>query len=189
MPDFTIESVLICDEVRKEVTNKDIIIGVYGGALLIPSFPAQAPLAVWMEIIAHTIGRHEIELKIEIAGKPGGVGIKFVLDMTGIDDPITMATPQFIIPFLEPGEVVVSIKSARDEAWRPIKTKRVIVGQPAPASIMQVIQDPTLGPIPPSPTSSPPPSGQSPPDAPETAPRASRRRPSTRRTGRTPEPE
>ena len=46
-----IKTVIFCDDIRKEITNKDILIGVYAGDIVVPSFPTPLALALWIEII------------------------------------------------------------------------------------------------------------------------------------------
>lgn len=45
-----VEVVLVCDDVRREITGKDIIIGVYGRDITIPSLPAQFLLALYVRV-------------------------------------------------------------------------------------------------------------------------------------------
>jgi hypothetical protein len=43
-----IEFALLCDDVRREITGKDIIIGVYGEELTTPTFPAGLVFCLFM---------------------------------------------------------------------------------------------------------------------------------------------
>jgi len=46
LPQF-LQSV-VCDEVRKEVTGKEILIGVYGDDIIVGAFPATLLLSLWV---------------------------------------------------------------------------------------------------------------------------------------------
>jgi hypothetical protein len=198
MPDFSVGAVVVCDDVRKEVSSKDIIVGAFGGSILVASFPAQAPLAVWIEVIPHQAGRQEIDLKIEAPGIAAEFRLRFVVEISVQDEGVSIFTPQMMIPLGAPGEIVFSVKEAESEIWRIVKTKPVVTGR-AP----QAAHAPEIHPGPPpgqtqtpggaviasSPTASQPPSGRSPDAAPATKPRRVPRHPSARRSGRTPAPE
>src|SRR6266436_9523709 len=43
-------NVLICDDVRREVTGKEIIIGVYGDEMMVPSLPVSLNLSLWIRV-------------------------------------------------------------------------------------------------------------------------------------------
>lgn len=191
MPKFTVNSVVICDDVRKEVNGKDILIGVYGGSIIVQSLPVNLPIAVWVELTPAQVGHLEIDMKIHMPSNPTEFRMRYIVEVVETNASLPINTPQLMGGLSEAGDIEVSIKASDEEDWMLVKSKRVFVAEPKPASLPQFL----FGPPPErssneaAPTASPPPSEQSQPDAPATAPRASRRRPSGRRTGRTPAPE
>lgn len=46
----SVESVVMCDDIRKEASGKDLLIGVYGGGLVVPSYPMMIQAAFWIEL-------------------------------------------------------------------------------------------------------------------------------------------
>lgn len=62
-------AVVMCDEVRREITNKDILIGAYAGHVVVTEFPAQISAAFWMEVQPSRIGEFTIEFRIFLDGK------------------------------------------------------------------------------------------------------------------------
>jgi hypothetical protein len=65
MPDEAISSsVVICDDIRQETNGKQILIGVYGSAVLVPSMPFSIPLSVWIEYQAREIGVDTVHVKM-----------------------------------------------------------------------------------------------------------------------------
>jgi hypothetical protein len=126
--DFTVNAVVICDEVRKEITNKDILIGVYGGAIVPSSFPIQIPIAVWMEFTPERAGTLEMDFRIVLPGNPTELRMSFVLDVQDPRDPATLYTPQVQCLVHEAGEVRVFVKPAESQEWRLIKAKRIEAG-------------------------------------------------------------
>ena len=78
-PALEIATVLVCDDVRKEVTNKDILIGVYAGDIVVPAFPAWIALAVWLELITKENGVYDMSFRIGMSNRPPnelGCGLK-----------------------------------------------------------------------------------------------------------------
>jgi hypothetical protein len=47
---------IVCDDIREEKSNKDILVGVYTGDILVPAFPAIIALAAWMKVEASQLG-------------------------------------------------------------------------------------------------------------------------------------
>jgi hypothetical protein len=192
MPDFRIGAALICDDIRKEVTNKDILIGVYGGAIILSEVPAAVLMCVWLEVLPLRTGAMTVHLRLAPPGDAvPGFQMRVVLDIQDMNSPVTISTPQLTVPLSGPGLIDISIRESEDDEWRSVKTKAVTVGLYTPASppnIQYGNRDnaPTNSS---SPTASPPPPEQSPSDAPATKPRVSRLHASTRRSVRTPAPE
>jgi hypothetical protein len=62
-------AVVMCDEVRREITNKDILIGAYAGYVVVTEFPAQISAAFWMEVRPSKIGEFTIQFRIFLDGK------------------------------------------------------------------------------------------------------------------------
>lgn len=60
----SLEQVLLCDDVRREVNGKQIIIGVYGDDILLPLFPISIPLCLWMRFRFRSPGTHSLEFSV-----------------------------------------------------------------------------------------------------------------------------
>lgn len=60
---FEIVNALVCEDVRREVNGKEILIGVYGNAIVVPSFPVDLNLMFWFQARAPQ-GDHELRLRI-----------------------------------------------------------------------------------------------------------------------------
>jgi hypothetical protein len=69
MPNFSVGAVVVCDDARRELAGKDILIGVYGGGILVPSFPVSITLCVWMELIPEQSGQLQVEISIKLPGR------------------------------------------------------------------------------------------------------------------------
>jgi hypothetical protein len=56
--------VLICDDIRLEVTGKQILIGTYNEIIVAPSFPAPIMLAFRVAVRMHRIGFNTCEFRL-----------------------------------------------------------------------------------------------------------------------------
>ncbi|MDR6182058.1 hypothetical protein [Asaia bogorensis] len=79
---FNIDTALLCEEVRKEATGKDAVLGLVPNGLYCPDFPASIRAAFWLSVDAADtpVGNHLITLELQ-----------------GDNDPMPVAT--FIAPF------------------------------------------------------------------------------------------
>ena len=185
MADFAVISAVICDDVRKEASNKDIIIGAYGGGIVVPSFPVNIPFAVWVEVMPAATGRQGIDVMFRAPGIPGNFRLRILVDISSLDDPTTFYTPQVIMPVGEPGNIEVLMKPAETEEWRLIKAKRIIQGVPhAVPAMPEIVQGIPLGRgiSQGAPVASLPPSERSSDPAQDTKPSRARRARVTRRS-------
>jgi hypothetical protein len=55
---------LLCDDVRHEFNGKQIIIGVYGDNILVPSLPTSITLCLWMRFKAPSAGAYVIDWSV-----------------------------------------------------------------------------------------------------------------------------
>ena len=103
--------VIVCDDVRREVTGKDIIIGVYGREILTPNFPLSVPLTLWVRYMRTATGSFSADFRV--VGEAGNAitpPLKFTL---GIDDVNSYASAVFQgipLQFQAPGKVLFQWK-------------------------------------------------------------------------------
>jgi hypothetical protein len=192
MPDYIVASVIICDDVRKEVTGKDILIGVYGSHILVPSLPVQLPVAIWLEVIPNATGHFQLDARLRIPGSPLEMRIRLMAEVADGSEPLAFSGPPVLCDVGEAGDITVAVKSADQDDWQVVKTKPVRQGPLQAASIPQTLYGPApddMAPGPSGPTASEPPSGQFPPVARETKAAPVPPRQPRRRTMRTLVPE
>ena len=63
---YKLRSVIICDDVRQEVSGKEILIGVYSYSMLFPSFPSIVPklvIRIFMDLLDRTAKNFELNWK------------------------------------------------------------------------------------------------------------------------------
>lgn len=123
-------SVILCDDVRKEITGKDILIGVYTGTMNVPTYPATFPAALWVEIEPDGVGQIPGRVKIETPSGNPPIEFGFELEIVEQDTAI-FVMGGLPLTVERDGEIVVSIKMG-DGDMKVVRRKRVIRTQ-APA--------------------------------------------------------
>jgi hypothetical protein len=137
-------SVLVCDDIRKEVSNKDILIGVYSGDIVVPSFPVWLPISFWIEVSANEAGKSEAQFRLTVVDHTPPIMLKAGLQ---VDKPgstaIIIAGLQLL--FEKEGDLILEVKPDGGD-WTVLKSKKIMQGElPASASSF-----PTLTSRPPS---------------------------------------
>lgn len=121
-----IGAVIVCDDVRKEVTNKDILIGVYAGDIVVPAFPAVLTVAFWIEL-RRPVGHYDDEFRVTIGDKPV-TRLGMALDITG-PGAIGITIPPMLIKLDKEDEIGLEILEG--DSWVEIKRKKVTAGDVA----------------------------------------------------------
>lgn len=137
MPVDEFASVIFCDDIRKEITNKDILIGVYAGNIIVPVFPAQLAMSIWIEMNPAKTGSRELAFRI-VTSQPDPVEFRIRLAVSELGS-IGFSIPRIPLLMQEEGEIRLEVLEGED--WRLLKSKQVKqgavslpFGQPAPSS-------------------------------------------------------
>jgi hypothetical protein len=117
-------AVIVCDDIRKEVTGKEILIGVYTGEILVSSFPSWFPAALWIEIETLEIGRYDVTLRFSLTDKPP------ILMKAGIEvsrsGTIAIACPGLQLHAEKECEFILEVQDG--EEWKVLKRKKIMQG-------------------------------------------------------------
>jgi len=115
---------IICDNVRHEVTGKQILIGVYTGTILVPSFPAALTLALWLEQEPRRTGT--VPFSVRLATDRGTVlfSAEMEFEILAAEEPATLVFGGIRVPLTDPCALHVEVREG-DAAWRTVKRKRV----------------------------------------------------------------
>lgn len=60
---FKVESAVVCDSVRREENGKLLLIGVYGGSILLSEYPAAFALSLALRIRPIQLGAFDLEFR------------------------------------------------------------------------------------------------------------------------------
>lgn len=121
-------NVILCDDVRREVTGKDIIIGVYGGKVAVGAYPAMISAAIWIELEVDRIGRIDGEVQIATPSGNPPVSVVFQIDATELG-PSPLAVGGLPIVLEHDGEITISLREPGGN-FEVIKRKVVQRGEP-----------------------------------------------------------
>ena len=55
---------VLCDDVRLEINNKEIIIGAYSGGITVPMLPWVALICVWLTVMWSGKGTLDLEIRV-----------------------------------------------------------------------------------------------------------------------------
>lgn len=119
---------LPCDDVRTEVTGKDIIIGVYPGNIAVPSFPANMLLCIWFQFWPKGLGDTGVEVRLlgpnnaQLAHVSANLSVR--KQQLG-----SFHTPQLPIQVQTPGELSVQVRTT-DTEWTTIRALPIEALQP-----------------------------------------------------------
>lgn len=67
-PQLEVKHVIVCDDIRREDNGKEILIGVYSGGIVVPSFPAPLALSFWMQFSASEAAEN-IPVEFRVVGE------------------------------------------------------------------------------------------------------------------------
>lgn len=118
-----VSSVIICDDVRKELNGKDILIGVYSGTINVPAYPTVFHAAFWIEIEPQGVGTIPCHFRIDMPS--GNPPVEFGADLEVSE----LGTAVFVIGGVplrleQDGEIVVSAEIGSKER-KIVKRKKV----------------------------------------------------------------
>jgi hypothetical protein len=123
-----IEYAIVCDDVRIEASNKVILIGVYGGSILLESFEAPIRLLPWFIGVAPKAGEFPVQLRLLVLDESGKAMSKSVgkIDVKAGSDDLTVGFGGgVILKFSGPGKLVVQTRQSEKTHWKTITEKRI----------------------------------------------------------------
>ena len=123
---------LICDDIRQEITNKYILIGVYLGDMVLPEFPVHASISLWIQYRPDHVGEHEIALRFNGPSPEEGklepfATLKARASVDRLDD-VAIPLHKMVFKADRPGEI--SVEFSEDEKnWLEICKLRLVKGE------------------------------------------------------------
>src|SRR6185436_1737323 len=119
---FDIETAVLCDDIRQERNGKYLLIGVYGGNLVVQSFPTDVVLSLWMLAHPKTTGRTQVRVRVVGPQESTLVegGLEFNLKDT--TKAAILALPGMPLQVQTEGKLRFEMTARGQKEWTPIKT-------------------------------------------------------------------
>lgn len=126
MADFQIVSAVICDDIRREVNQKDILIGVYGADIIVSNLPFQIGLAFWMEFTTKKTDSVDVFVKIEAPNHQKSFEFSVNIEINEKQDSYVISIPPIQILVENPGKIRLLVKSKKELKYDIVKTKNFV---------------------------------------------------------------
>lgn len=133
---FRIDSLLLCDDIRKEDNGKAIIIGVYTGDIVVPKFPAALMLSIWLQGHAEE-DAESFSLRPELVTESGSDPKTSDTPFSGTGkikvsagDEFIIVTEKVVAQVLEPGHISMWMKFG-DKEWFELIRKKIVLSPTA----------------------------------------------------------
>ena len=127
---FTVESVLLCDDIRREDNGKAILIGVYSGDIVVPQFPAVLRLSLWLQGTTRQV-ISKVHLKARVTDATGHATSEQDLApnsefKAGKDEPFIFAIGVVMAQFNATGALSILVQ-ANNEEWTQVMEKKIVL--------------------------------------------------------------
>lgn len=132
-----IETALVCDDVRREQSGKDILIGVYTAGIGVPALPSQQRFAFWLMLSAPEPGAFSLTLRI-LAPQTTRADVRMELDISPKPDavfsqePFALFTPPLLLQITEPGDLELQARWGERGKFRTLLRKPIVLIPPTP---------------------------------------------------------
>ncbi|WP_282608966.1 hypothetical protein [Pelagibius sp. Alg239-R121] len=120
-------NVLLCDDIRQEISNKLILIGVYTGHIVLSEFPANIRLAVYAEFKPRELTVEDVQLRYKLDGKLLAT-ISGRVEAHDLDSWATAAIPALPLQLESMGELSIEAQFG-DGSVEVIGRKQIISGE------------------------------------------------------------
>jgi hypothetical protein len=128
MAKLTIKQCVVCDDIRREISGKDILIGVYGSGINVASFPSPLALAFWMQFDSSDATPSPIMIEFQLVGendtKFAALGVQLMITKAGLG---TIALPAIPLSLQIPSDLMLQMRQPGEE-WETVGTVRVDKG-------------------------------------------------------------
>jgi hypothetical protein len=131
---FVVDSVLVCDDIRREDTGKAILIGVYVGDIILLRAPAVIPVSVFVTGSATRDYLRDLKVNVHIGDEPKNEGPTFPMTVS-LDDQgrFYFAMTGMPVQVSEPTSLTVRTKHGQND-WVVLAKKRILVNASEPSA-------------------------------------------------------
>lgn len=117
---YDVVSAIPCDDVRKEINGKDIIIGAFT-ALNVRDMPAHIMFALWVEFKIKRVGDYIFDIKIDLPGGANSFSRTLNMSISDASNPIPIFLPPQHVVLTREGIMNISIKLHSENKWKVVR--------------------------------------------------------------------
>ena len=121
MGNVKIINAVLCEDIRHEINNKNSLIGVFSGDVLISELPGKVRFAIYYEASVEMPGKIKSEIRLQYADK---AAFTAELEHDVQTKYISSATPPFELVIENEGDFVVSVRF-EEQDWKEIIRRRI----------------------------------------------------------------
>jgi hypothetical protein len=119
---------LVCDDVRKEMSGKDTLVGVYSGDLVVETLPATLMIALYIGFTPSQTGLQQLRVRA-LFDETCVFEATATLNVE-VNAAFCFGTPKMLIPCGGEGEIVFQAAIKDTGEWTDIQRKQVAVQAP-----------------------------------------------------------
>lgn len=122
-PDLELRNFILCEDIRQEITNKIIMIGVYSGDILISNLPGSIPLCMYAELDVKAKGEYDVYLRMSGPGE-GSFILQTHIGASNADNNGVIRTPRIDVTLECEGVLKIDASIDRKK-WKALSRKKV----------------------------------------------------------------
>ena len=118
-----IENAVLCEDIRQEVRNKNTLVGIYAGDIMVSQLPANIDLAFYLD--GKYREKKSTPMEVRISG-PGRDAATAPIEFAPIGDTLgfAMISPRMRVQLEQEGEFKVSMRELGG-SWKTLIAKKV----------------------------------------------------------------
>jgi hypothetical protein len=114
---------ILCEDIRQELNNKFILLGVFSGDIKVSNIPAMIPLMFFVEMVISSIGSHTLYLRLSGPGAHSAE-ITAAIQNLQVGGTSTLVGPKMEILFDQEGTFILEV-SEDQKTWHKLLSKKV----------------------------------------------------------------
>jgi hypothetical protein len=130
--------VIICDDIRKEINNKLILIGVYPEDIILYKIPAEFRISLWFQFKISAPTKFGIEININgnaLKKKPDIINFqidetKDNLAVSESEKDLSLVIAGIPLSIQDTGNITIEYRKSGDKPWISAKTNKILLNKP-----------------------------------------------------------
>ena len=113
MPELKCKGVILCDEIRQEMSGKYLILGAYPSGITVQSMPANLGLSLYFIVEFSDIGSQTLHIDVTYLDHNAKMIVE--LEVAIPNTPMAVPTPRMPFSIADPCDLVVSVGLDEDK--------------------------------------------------------------------------